>query len=169
MPSCSPQSFKLDCAGKSDSPNTLYPLSRSAATDVSLARERGFPSLAHTPVPEWGRQLLGLPELASSVSSSIHTPPRTPILTNFHPTEETVKRLWVLWIRNTARHFCEDQIIPFHWRLRKHFTLCGPCIVAKMTELNGEQRDMISPDKLQEAGAPGNRKPFLLYAFKHFT
>lgn len=36
-----------------------------------LPRERGFPSLARTPVPERGRQLPGLPDLASCISSSI--------------------------------------------------------------------------------------------------
>lgn len=33
----------------------------------------------------------------------------------------------------------------------------------------GEQFENIPPDKLQEVGVPGNRKPFLLYALKHFT
>lgn len=57
--------------GTSDSPTALYPLSWSAAKNISLPRERGFPSLAHAPVPERGRQLPGLPDLASCVSSSI--------------------------------------------------------------------------------------------------
>lgn len=38
-----------------------------------------------------------------------------------------------------------------------------------MTESNSEQYKKISLDKLQEAGVPGNRKYFLLYAYKHFS
>lgn len=54
---------------KSNSPTVLNSLSWSAAISIKLPRERGFPSLALTHVPERSRQLLGLPDLASCVSS----------------------------------------------------------------------------------------------------
>lgn len=41
------------------------------------------------------------------------------------------------------------------------FRLCCTCVVAKKTEKTGEQHEMISLDKSQEARAPGNRKRLL--------
>lgn len=157
-----PQSFKLDYVGKSDSPTPLYP-------PHLIGEGEGFPFIGSHSYSWEGPTAAG-----SSWLGFLHFLINSILLHVLLSWQIFIwlmkqNRLQVVWIHNTTMHFFEDKIISFHWRLYKHFTLHGPCIAAKMTALNGEQRDMISLDKMQEAGVPGNRKRFLLYAFKHFS
>lgn len=158
------QSFKLDYFGKSDNPTGMYPLSWSAAINMSLPKERGFPSLGSHSC-SWveptaaGSSWLGFLHFLI-YSTLLHVLLSRQIF--IWPM--TKNRLQVQYESITQQSISVK--LSFH---QANISDCDPCIITRMTESNGEQHEMIYLDKLQEASVQGNRKRFLLHAFKHFS